>query len=170
MSAAKSHLTLAQAFGQRVREARERRGWSQGELAKRLRIDRTTLNKIERGSRGDVSISQLFAFATVLGIAPVYLLTPQSDGPEVELTVGGPVVSPADARQWIRGEPPEEFDAWREWLLDLPRDEQRQQLAAVSALMHGARDALTFSLVAGEIEKDVSRWLRSLDRKEQNDA
>jgi transcriptional regulator with XRE-family HTH domain len=40
-----------------------------------LPIDRTTLNKIEKGSRGDVAISQLFEFAKVLGIAPVHLLT-----------------------------------------------------------------------------------------------
>lgn len=72
-----SHLTPPAIFGRRVGEIRRVRGLSQAELAKRIGVDRTTLNKIENGSRADVSISQLFAFAEALGVAPVHLLTPR---------------------------------------------------------------------------------------------
>jgi transcriptional regulator with XRE-family HTH domain len=128
MSASKSHQqTIPQLFGTRVREVRESRRLSQGELAKLVAIDRTTLNKIERGSRGDVSISQLFAFAAALEISPLYLVTPQ-DGSEPVVVTANLTLAAAAARAWIRGaalpgkDPIEHF-------LDLPRDEQRALLA-----------------------------------------
>lgn len=153
-----------------MREARERRGWKQGELAQRVHLDRTTLNKIERGTRGDVTISQLFTFAIVLSMHPVHLLTPSADDLDIEMAPGGPVMSPADARRWIRGAKPEKFDDWLDWFLDLPRDEQREQLVELAARRHGVHDTLTLSLAAEEIERDVSRWLAALERKEQQDA
>jgi len=126
----KSHTTPARVFGARVREIRQLRGLSQTELARRVPIDRTTLNKIERGKRSDVAISQLFAFAEALEVAPVHLLSPRQTDEAVELTVGGRVVSGREAREWVRGIQPqfesgEEFAAW---LLTLPRDEQLQFL------------------------------------------
>jgi transcriptional regulator with XRE-family HTH domain len=164
MSAPKSHLTPAEVFGRRVREARERRGWNQREAAERLAVDRTTLNKIEMGSRGDVSISQLFTFANVLGIAPVHLLTPRADDLDVEITRGGPVMSPSDARRWIRGALPEGADPL-EWLLDLPRDEQREHLRRLSEQEHGVHDLLTSNLAHDWIERDVAQGLEMLDRQ-----
>src|SRR5438045_2973681 len=125
MSAPKSHLTPPEVFGQRVRETRERRGWKQWELADRLNIDRTTLNKIEQGSRGDIKISQLFEFAKALDIAPVYLLTPRLEDAGVVLTPGSKPMRPRDARKWIRGEVVRRGVDFAGWLLDLPQDEQR---------------------------------------------
>lgn len=127
MSAAKSHITPPAVFGLRVREMRERRGWTQAELARRLYVDRTTVNKIEKGTRGDVTIRQLFAFADALGTSPVYLLTPGEDEANVEITERGRVVTATEARGWIRGLPAAGADPL-DFFLDLPKSEQRSIL------------------------------------------
>lgn len=129
MSAPKSQ-TIPRLFGQRVRELRLRRGLSQGELADRLHLHRTTINKIESGTLGDVSLSQLFAFAEALGTAPIYLLTPSADDSQIELTSGGRIVSADEARNWIRGVPPDDADQL-EFFLDLPTSEQRHILRRI---------------------------------------
>jgi transcriptional regulator with XRE-family HTH domain len=129
MSALKSQLTPPQVFGRRVREVRESRGLKQGELAKLVRIDRTTLNKIERGSRGDVSITQLFSFAAALRISPLFLVTPH-DGSEPLSVTPTLELTAAEARAWIRGGPLPGADVDPlDYFLDLPRDEQRHLLA-----------------------------------------
>ena len=46
----------------RVRELRERRGWSQGELAERLEVSRQTVNAIETG-KYDPSLPLAFRIA-----------------------------------------------------------------------------------------------------------
>jgi len=46
----------------RVRELRERKGWSQGELAERLEVSRQTINAIETG-KYDPSLPLAFRIA-----------------------------------------------------------------------------------------------------------
>ena len=46
----------------RVRELRERRGWSQGELAEQLEVSRQTINAIETG-KYDPSLPLAFKLA-----------------------------------------------------------------------------------------------------------
>ena len=46
----------------RVREMRERKGWSQGELAERLEVSRQTVNAIETG-KYDPSLPLAFRIA-----------------------------------------------------------------------------------------------------------
>ena len=50
----------------RVRELRERRGWSQGELAERLDVSRQTINAIETG-KYDPSLPLAFRIAKLFG-------------------------------------------------------------------------------------------------------
>jgi putative transcriptional regulator len=50
----------------RVRELRERRGWSQGELAERLEVSRQTINAIETG-KYDPSLPLAFRIARLFG-------------------------------------------------------------------------------------------------------
>ena len=50
----------------RVRELRERKGWSQGELAERLEVSRQTINAIETG-KYDPSLPLAFAIAKLFG-------------------------------------------------------------------------------------------------------
>jgi putative transcriptional regulator len=50
----------------RVRELRERRGWSQGELAEQLEVSRQTINAIETG-KYDPSLPLAFRIAKLFG-------------------------------------------------------------------------------------------------------
>ena len=50
----------------RVRELRERRGWSQGELAEKLDVSRQTVNAIETG-KYDPSLPLAFRLARLFG-------------------------------------------------------------------------------------------------------
>ena len=50
----------------RVRELRERRGWSQGELAEQLEVSRQTVNAIETG-KYDPSLPLAFRIARLFG-------------------------------------------------------------------------------------------------------
>jgi putative transcriptional regulator len=50
----------------RVRELRERRGWSQGELAEQLAVSRQTVNAIETG-KYDPSLPLAFRIARLFG-------------------------------------------------------------------------------------------------------
>ena len=50
----------------RVRELREHRGWSQGELAERLEVSRQTVNAIETG-KYDPSLPLTFRISRLFG-------------------------------------------------------------------------------------------------------
>ena len=50
----------------RIRELRERFGWSQGELADRLAVSRQTVNAIEKG-KYDPSLPLAFRLARLFG-------------------------------------------------------------------------------------------------------
>ena len=50
----------------RVRELRERKGWSQGELAERLEVSRQTINAIETG-KYDPSLPLAYRIARLFG-------------------------------------------------------------------------------------------------------
>ena len=50
----------------RVRELRERKGWSQGELAERLEVSRQTINAIETG-KYDPSLPLAFRITRLFG-------------------------------------------------------------------------------------------------------
>ena len=51
----------------RVRELRERRGWSQGELAEQLEVSRQTINAIETG-KYDPSLPLAFRIARLFSL------------------------------------------------------------------------------------------------------
>jgi len=59
--------------GQRVRQARERAGITQEELAARAGMDRTAVGKIERGERA-VTVAALLRLAAALGTTGSSLL------------------------------------------------------------------------------------------------
>ncbi|GAB3754352.1 hypothetical protein GCM10027591_03160 [Zhihengliuella somnathii] len=54
-------------FGNRIRQARDVRGWSQETLAARADVSRPTVARIERGD--DVSTATLVKVTSVLGLA-----------------------------------------------------------------------------------------------------
>lgn len=56
-----------------VREARERRGWSQRELAQRANVRQATVSQLERGVRR-LDLEVLERVAKALGVLPEKLL------------------------------------------------------------------------------------------------
>ncbi len=59
----------------RLRELRERRGWSQGELAEQLDVSRQTVNALETG-KYDPSLPLAFRIARLFGKPIEYLFLP----------------------------------------------------------------------------------------------
>ena len=60
----------------RVRELRERRGWSQGELAEQLEVSRQTVNAIETG-KYDPSLPLAFRIARLFGLSIEDVFSPE---------------------------------------------------------------------------------------------
>lgn len=62
----RSERAILREFGSRVRAARNKRGWSQEELADRTGMDRTYIGGIERGER-NVALLNVNKLAVALG-------------------------------------------------------------------------------------------------------
>lgn len=94
-------------LAQRLRRLRERRGWSQEQLASRLADrglvwQRTTVAKVEAGSR-QVTVDELVAVAFVIGVSPAALVVP----PEMLETLAVTPSNELDAGMvwhWIAGQ------------------------------------------------------------------
>ena len=98
---------------ERVKDLRQRRGWTAAELALRCAdkgldgFNRSVLANIESGRRKYVTVDELVALAYVLDVAPIHLLVPV----EVDQTVDEhfyrvcpDVFLPVpEARAWVRG-------------------------------------------------------------------
>ncbi|MHB1426764.1 MAG: helix-turn-helix domain-containing protein [Gemmataceae bacterium] len=59
-------------FGNRVRQLRKSRGWSQEEFAHRVGLDRSYMGGVERGER-NVSLENICLIAKALGVPPAEL-------------------------------------------------------------------------------------------------
>jgi transcriptional regulator with XRE-family HTH domain len=89
-------VTAAQEWieiGERVREAREAAGMTQGRLAELVGLERTALVRVEKGER-HLNAMELFRLADALGLPPTYLVA----------SVPAAIVS---RRQALRAEPVE---------------------------------------------------------------
>lgn len=75
---ASSSMVAATSVGERVRQARESWGWSQGDVARHMRTEnhpnfyQTTVSRIENGAR-PVTVEECSALANVLRVSPIYL-------------------------------------------------------------------------------------------------
>ena len=65
--------TIQQVFGIVLRSLRERKGWSQEELAFECELDRTFISMLERGVR-QPTLTSIFVIAEALGVKPSRLL------------------------------------------------------------------------------------------------
>jgi transcriptional regulator with XRE-family HTH domain len=112
-------ITPSSYVGPQVREFRQRRGWSQQQLANRLRQlgaqqtgwSQTKIHKLESGKLTRVLVDDVFELALALDVSPLYLLTPQAsfdaDENALQVWLGGKISRwPRDVRQWIRGVKP----------------------------------------------------------------
>lgn len=98
----------SQVLGNRVLELRNRRGWTQDELAERMNDlgwvwQRTTIAKIELGQR-QVTVDEFVSLAYALGAAPIALLT----RPDGEAQGIAPSIETSSTKlwQWMSGQYP----------------------------------------------------------------
>jgi len=108
-----------EAVGRCVRRLREERGWSQDELAGRLRLPtwtRVQVSRVENGERG-VSAEELLALAVVLSV-PVVQLVPAGD--DYELSVGERTVAAAAARELLSDRVPKALERYTAGLPMMP--------------------------------------------------
>jgi transcriptional regulator with XRE-family HTH domain len=66
-------MDITKLIGERISQARTRRGWNQSELARRLEKPRQHLSQIEQGKQ-QPRAELLIEIATVLGVSTDYLL------------------------------------------------------------------------------------------------
>jgi transcriptional regulator with XRE-family HTH domain len=66
-------MDINELIGERISQARTRRGWNQSELARRLEKPRQHLSQIEQGKQ-QPRAELLIEIATVLGVSTDYLL------------------------------------------------------------------------------------------------
>ncbi|WP_326856667.1 helix-turn-helix transcriptional regulator [Actinocrinis sp.] len=115
-------LTPSDAVGARIREERQRRGWTATQLAEKCtragarNVSKTVLAHIEGGRPGtdgqrrrDVTVDELLMFAAALDVAPLHLMGfPQEHGEQIEVMVNAttPVGDPDELLLWMRGDQP----------------------------------------------------------------
>ncbi|MGH2625623.1 MAG: helix-turn-helix domain-containing protein [Anaerolineales bacterium] len=58
----------------RIRALRERRGWSQAELARRSGVNQGTISRVERGETRTLALHNLERLAKALGVSPRSLI------------------------------------------------------------------------------------------------
>src|SRR5512132_3700670 len=114
-------LTPSAIMTRRIRELRERHGWTAAQLATRCAeegmpsLTRSVIANAESGRRqGGFTLEETFVLAYVLDVAPVYLFLPV----EVALVRFTPNwdTSAGYVREWVRGNYPlPEQDAGRYW-------------------------------------------------------
>ena len=97
---------MAKGFGQLVRDARERKGWTQVDLAERMQTSATTVSNIER-EETIPSIDQVNQLVVALSLSPELLL--QAMG--VQLTPPAAAKLPRDLVLELLSRTPEELDA-----------------------------------------------------------
>ncbi len=127
-------------IARRMREVRTRRGWSQDDLAARIReiggrISRPVLYKIEEGKTRShrLSVEEFLIIAAALGVAPIHLMTDPSEdedgapiGAQLSITPSISMVAP-HVRAWFSGNggPPGGGDL-RFYLSERPESQLRQ--------------------------------------------
>jgi transcriptional regulator with XRE-family HTH domain len=87
-------VRIGEVIGDRVRAAREKAGWTQTELGKRVgqRLgqrgwSRQVVSAAEQGRRA-YTAAELLTFADVLGVSVTFLLTPPPDVSTIEIAPG----------------------------------------------------------------------------------
>jgi transcriptional regulator with XRE-family HTH domain len=97
--------------GRRIREARKRRKWTVRDLADHCakagagHITATVITNLETRRRAtrEITVDELLAIAYVLEVPPVLLMSPVSQGEELEI-VPGVVKGPLEGAAWIADE------------------------------------------------------------------
>lgn len=114
-----ANLSASVVAGRRIREARQRRGWTAEELAERCagagapQISATVITNVEtsRRSTRKVSLEELLILASVLEVTPLQLMLPLGPGERLEV-LPGTGLDALEAVRWIAGDTPGHLVAW----------------------------------------------------------
>ena len=69
-------------IGKNIRQLRQKKGWSQGEVAKRLQISIPAFSKIETGIT-DINISRLEQIAALFGVSTMDIISREGENPNL---------------------------------------------------------------------------------------
>ena len=69
-------------IGKNIRHLRQKKGWSQGEVAKRLQISIPAFSKIETGIT-DINISRLEQIAALFGVSTMDIISREGENPNL---------------------------------------------------------------------------------------
>jgi transcriptional regulator with XRE-family HTH domain len=61
-------------MGERIREMRTQKEWSQAELARQVKVSRATVNQWESGTIKDIKLQTFLRLVEVLGCTPNHLI------------------------------------------------------------------------------------------------
>ena len=100
-------------FAEQMRIQRERKGWTQKQLAARLAklgflVHQTTIGKWEAGERR-ISLDEALAISVALDVGPAHMVAGSYLGvtfgpPSIALSAKTPPVSARQMRMWVRGQ------------------------------------------------------------------
>lgn len=116
----------SEVFAERMREARERKRWSQQDMADRLAemgdpTDRATLARTETRARG-LSLDDAVAYSAALGASFIHMVCPLD--PAEPVAVAPKLVLPAGhVRDWMRAKRVIRPEDKRTFLTEAPEDE-----------------------------------------------
>jgi transcriptional regulator with XRE-family HTH domain len=171
----------SEVFRDQLRGVRERKRWTQLELARVLTEDlgeethQATITKIEKGTRG-VSLDDALRLAAVLDVSPLNMVVPRGAEPEV-LLAPELAVTPRRMRQWVRGQRPLRKEGERFYFSEVSDEEWlaqhkhgighvlrlAQQL--VDAVVDEDRDQAADVIDALHVELERQRDLQHLRRR-----
>lgn len=169
-------------FARQLRTTRERRGWTQAQLAERLsemgvKLAQSALSKIESGERG-VGLDECLSIAAALGVSPGSLAIPKAKDLQLEIAPSlvvdqwqallwwrsvaplDPGASDEDRRFFLEGRSDIEDDA----IWSLPAIEHVWRLALMVQIHAGRNEVRQVELVANQLAasiQDVQSWVRT---------
>jgi transcriptional regulator with XRE-family HTH domain len=174
----------SEVFAEQMRIQRERKGWTQKQLAARLGklgyvVHQTTIGKWEAGERR-MSLDEALVISVALDVSPAYMMAGSYldgtfAGPGIALSAKTPPVSARKMRMWLRGQQPLWGQDEKRYHTEVAPDEWlAMQRAGVMELLRGVQDLVvawadgdreTALELVEAISDELERQRRALERE-----
>lgn len=140
----------SEVFAEQMRIQRERKGWTQKQLADRLGklgfdVHQTTIGKWETGERR-ISLDEALVISVALDVSPAYMIAGSYldgtfSGPSIALSARTPPVSARKMLMWLRGQQPLWGQDEKRYHTEVAPDEWlAMQRAGVMELLRGVQE------------------------------
>jgi transcriptional regulator with XRE-family HTH domain len=137
-------------FAEQMRIQRERKGWTQKQLATRLAklgflVHQTTIGKWEAGERR-ITLDEALAISVALDVGPTHMLAGSYldvtfNRPSVALSSKTPPVSARQMRMWVRGQQTLWGQDEKRYYTEVAPDEwAAMQRAGIRGLVHAVQE------------------------------